>query len=274
MTITVCVPVWNGADFVRETLESLCRQTLTDFRVLISIDRSDDDSVAVCEAYRSDPRFEIFVQPYRLGWVGNINALLSRVETPFACILPHDDVIASDYLERLVAHLESHPRALLAYSDIETFGLREERLADPELRGDPLNRIVTFLRSPWRAAAFRGVFRTRVLTRGHYLRPDARGHAADTLWLLALAAEGELVRVPETLYRKRIHAGAVTASRRNRPLLARGISWLERCLACHQTASRVANWTMRERLAITVATLVRAMAPLRPLVDRQRVRHC
>src|SRR5688572_9092751 len=100
MTITVCVPVWNGASFVAETLECVRRQTQTDLRVLISDDHSDDDSAAVCQTFESDSRFEVVVQPERLGWVGNVNWLLKRVDTPFGCILPHDDLITPDYLER------------------------------------------------------------------------------------------------------------------------------------------------------------------------------
>ena len=47
MTVTVCVPVWNGEAFVEETLESVRAQTLEDISVLISVDRSDDRSAEI-----------------------------------------------------------------------------------------------------------------------------------------------------------------------------------------------------------------------------------
>ena len=37
--VTVCVPVFNAADFLAETLDSIAAQSLADIRVLISVDR-------------------------------------------------------------------------------------------------------------------------------------------------------------------------------------------------------------------------------------------
>ena len=76
--VTVCVPVYNAAAFLAGTLDSITAQTFTDFKVLISLDRGDDDSEAICRRYLADRRFELIVQPRRLGWVGNVNALIDR----------------------------------------------------------------------------------------------------------------------------------------------------------------------------------------------------
>ena len=82
-TVTVCVPAYNAAGWIADTLDSIAGQTFADFRVVISLDRSEDESESVCRRYLADPRFELVVQPNRLGWVGNVNALIARVETPF-----------------------------------------------------------------------------------------------------------------------------------------------------------------------------------------------
>lgn len=261
MTVTVCVPVWNGARFVADTLTCLRQQTLTDMRVLISVDASDDDSVAICQACASDARFAVTIQPVRLGWIGNVNWLLKQVNSPFGCIMPHDDLIPPDYLARLVTPLEHHPAAVLAYGDIETFGLTEERIVVPGVTGDRLDRIVTFLRHSDRSAGFRGVFRTSVLDQGRFLSA-ADGAGADMLWLLALAGEGELLRVPGVVYRKRVHATSVTGQARERAHLARGTTWLDHCATCYQAAMKMGDWSTAERVKITVAAVARVPNPL------------
>lgn len=253
MTVTVCVPVWNGAAFVAETLESLRQQRLTDFRALIAVDHSDDDSLAVCQRFAQDARFTVTSHPERLGWVGNVNSLLDRVATPYACILPHDDLLEPDYLARLVGHLQAHPAAILAFTDVATFGRRDLVLSQRELIGERFTRVVTFLQEQVAAVGWRGVFRASVLTRGHRHRDEPR---ADTLWLLALAGEGELHRVPAVLYRKRVH----DASARNQPEWhwpSPLVSWIDHCVACQQIALAAADWSFDERQVIAAAALAR-----------------
>ena len=45
--VTVCVPVFNAAAFLAETLDSIAAQSFADIKVLISLDRSGDDSESV-----------------------------------------------------------------------------------------------------------------------------------------------------------------------------------------------------------------------------------
>src|SRR5260221_3212112 len=77
-SIFVGVPAFGGWPFVDETLQSIANQDLMDFRVLISVDGGDERTAGVCAKYTGDPRFELVVQPRRLGWAGNLNWLMAR----------------------------------------------------------------------------------------------------------------------------------------------------------------------------------------------------
>ncbi len=141
------MPVWNGEAFVEETLESARAQTLTDISILVSVDSSDDRSAEICSAFAArDPRFEVVVQPARLGWVGNVNWLLRHVQSEYASLLPHDDLIMPSYLERLIEGSRIGPRQS---SPSATCDLRRrERLRiGPAATGDLFTRIVDFLLS-------------------------------------------------------------------------------------------------------------------------------
>lgn len=257
MTITVCIPVWNGAAFVSETIRSVQAQTLSDVRVHISVDRSDDSSLSVCRSFEDDRRIRVTEQAERLGWVGNTNWLLRSVDTPLACMLPHDDILLPAYLERMAAHLQREPAALMAFSDIRTFGREEVTIVQPSVTGDVCTRIVTFLSEHFNAVGYRGLFRTQIFERGRFLREDAAGFAADTLWLLELAGAGELHRVPELLYRKRLHETAETTRWAARPVARRESDWIEHCLACHHVAMAAAPWSDEQRQVVATAVMAR-----------------
>ena len=218
-TLTVCVPVYNAAGFVENTLKHVAAQTCRDFRVLVSIDHGNDASEAVCRRFEGDPRFEIIVQPRRLGWVGNVNALIARVDTPFFCITPHDDLLEPRFLEAMLDLLEREPSAACAYSDMRGFGAQQNVVGQPDVRGDRLHRVLDVLLNHYDGVPFRGLVRRRDANDRPYLPSDIPGDfAADTAWLVPLAMRGELRRVPEPLYRKfydpgTVHAGWAVAPR-------------------------------------------------------------
>ena len=213
MQLTVCVPVYNAARFVEDTLRHVAAQTCRDFRVLVSVDAGDDSSESVCRHFESDPRFEVVVQSHRLGWVGNVNALIARVDTPFFCIMPHDDLPEPRYLEAMLDLLEREPAAACAYSDIRGFGAQQNVVGQQEVRGDRLQRVLDVILNHYDSVPFRGVVRRRDGNDRPYLPAVIPGgFAADTAWLVPLALRGELRRVPEPLYRKfydpaTVHAG-------------------------------------------------------------------
>ena len=57
--ITVIIPSYNVEEYIGECLESLKKQTFTDFEVLCVDDGSDDGTVDIIKEYAvSDPRFQ------------------------------------------------------------------------------------------------------------------------------------------------------------------------------------------------------------------------
>ena len=235
--VTVCVPVYNAEAFVAETLDSVVKQTLSDLRILISLDKSTDDSEGVCRRYLEDPRVELIVQPDRLGWVGNVNALITRVDTPYFCIVPHDDRLHPRYLSEVLALADSDPAIACAYSDIEGFGANRQRFEQPEIRGERLERVLDVLLNHYCAVAFRGVVRRFGPGDRPFVPTGLRGDvAADAAWMVQLALRGELRRVPATLYAKRYAADSVHAAWFRYSRLERIALWAEQAAACTRIA--------------------------------------
>ncbi len=235
--ITVCVPAFNAAVFLAETLDSIAAQSFADIHVLISLDRSDDDSESVCRRYLHDRRFELIVQRERLGWVGNVNALIERVDTPYFCITPHDDLLARQYLAELYLVAASDPAVACAYSDLEGFGTYRKRIEQPEIRGTLIERVTDFLLNHFAVVPFRGIVRRRNSDDRPYVPTGLRrDFAADTVWLLGIALRGELRRVPSTLYFKRYHEASVHAAWASWPREELIVLWAEQAAACARIA--------------------------------------
>jgi len=124
-SVSVLIPAFQAESFICETLDSLNEQDCQDFQILISIDKSDDDTKLVinrwCQEHKKIPT-RIFYQRHRLGWVKNINFLLKKCKTKYFMLLPHDDLLEKTYIQKMVQCLKINPNACVAFSDIQGFG--------------------------------------------------------------------------------------------------------------------------------------------------------
>ena len=232
--IGVGIPVWRGAAFVAETIESVLRQRGVSLAVFISIDGADDDSAQACRPFSSDPHVRMVVRTERLGWVGNTAAVLAAAlaaGVDYAAVMPHDDLIEDDYFAELLDLAEANPAAAVTYCDLRGFGTSDRLVSQPSVIGTPSDRSLTLLRDHFNAVAYRG------LTRASVLRavPAMAGNpfddfAADTVWMARLARAGDLVRMPRVLYRKRFHEGATHAIWSKWPESRKLQAWLRHCL--------------------------------------------
>ena len=216
--VTACVPAWNAGRFLARSLAALAAQDCAGLRVLVSVDLSTDDTAAVAARFAAaDPRFRVLVQPRRLGWVGNCNALLAAAEGDYAAFAPHDDEPPPDYFSRAVAALAADPRASLAFAEVDWHREdgRVERVGFPDLDGrdTPLARARVLARqltadNRW-FVPYRGVFRVAQAREIGWLRKHRGGEfAADWPWLMALALRGGFVPLPGAAWRKHFEPGS------------------------------------------------------------------
>jgi glycosyltransferase involved in cell wall biosynthesis len=121
VTVGIGLPSCNGGAYVEEAISSLRAQTYGDFVVACTDDVSTDGTADILERHAAeDPRIRVQRSATRRGMVDNWIAAyrFARELSPsmryFAWASDHD-IWDPRWLELLVAELEAHPEASLAY---------------------------------------------------------------------------------------------------------------------------------------------------------------
>jgi glycosyltransferase involved in cell wall biosynthesis len=199
--LTICIPAYQAAPFIDRTLRFAQGQTYGQLRILVSVDRSTDDTAGICRRFAArDPRIDVVEQSSRLGWRGNVNALLERVDTPFFFVYFHDDVLLPQYCERLRDTLIAAPDAASAHCDVGVFG-GDAAKPGRNYDGPIAKRILTLWGVRDRGALLRSLVRTDRVGPDYRLPAGgADGFAPGQLLLMRMVTAGPAVHVPETLY--------------------------------------------------------------------------
>jgi exopolysaccharide biosynthesis WecB/TagA/CpsF family protein len=114
LQFTVGIPVFNGMPYLRESLESILRQTYADFELLVINDGSQDDSLEYLRSVR-DPRLRVMSQQNQ-GLTATLNRMLSETRTPWLVRQDADDVSYPQRLARIAHCAGRHPEAGMFYS--------------------------------------------------------------------------------------------------------------------------------------------------------------
>ncbi len=106
--ISICIPVYNGATFLKECLDSAVAQTFRNFEVVICDDGSMDASLAIAETYRQKHSFiRVYKNEFNLGLVGNWNRCIELAAGTWIKLLFQDDVLFPNCLQSFAQHAEA-----------------------------------------------------------------------------------------------------------------------------------------------------------------------
>ncbi|HET8743479.1 MAG TPA: glycosyltransferase family 2 protein [Gaiella sp.] len=110
--VAVVVPVYNGAEFVEEALESVVAQTYPHWDCAVIDNRSTDGTAEIVERVAAtDPRVRLVRATEHVGIYANHNRALAAApaEARYVKVLHADDWMSADCLERMVSVAERHP---------------------------------------------------------------------------------------------------------------------------------------------------------------------
>jgi glycosyltransferase involved in cell wall biosynthesis len=217
VSVSVLIPVYNGADFLELAIQSVMDQTLQDLELVICDNASTDATRSIAERYAGmDSRIRYVRHATNTGVNRNWDFAARQARGKYLKWLSSSDYMAPDLLSVCVGKLENAPRAVLCFPetmwvDVNGYerGVVEQ---DFSVQGDDL--VDRFLQvasrlcvnSPINAGVFRRDAVISVLPLGNY-------PGADLVAMARLAVIGEFLLVADTRFFRRSGAQYSTLHR-------------------------------------------------------------
>lgn len=101
-TVSICIPVYNGAKWLRDCLESACAVSVAG-EIIVNDDCSTDDSVAIAESFAGkDQRVVVYRNAENMGLVGNWNRCMEFAKLEWIKFLFQDDRLQVGAVESML----------------------------------------------------------------------------------------------------------------------------------------------------------------------------
>lgn len=206
--ITVFIPVRNCERFIGEAIESVLNQTYTDLKLVVSDNASTDGTVEVVRRYMDDPRLVLIERPENIGMVGNCEACLGSLDTPYYMFLCSDDMLlVRNALATAREVLATQDSVRAVYSHILFVDESGQILARRRFRDEGL--IDSALLARRSVVSLRNCFGVPILGRSSaaraYQLDDRLSYVGDADMSIATSLGGDIYRIPELTIALRYH---------------------------------------------------------------------
>lgn len=119
--VSIGLPVYNGENYLAEAIESVLRQSFTDFELVISDNASTDRTPEIIAGFAAgDARIRWERQERNRGAAWNYDRTFAMSRAPYFKWLAHDDVMGETFLAEAVALLDAAPEFVGAISRVTT----------------------------------------------------------------------------------------------------------------------------------------------------------
>ncbi|KGP91098.1 hypothetical protein N780_17750 [Pontibacillus chungwhensis BH030062] len=214
MDITVVTAVYNGEEYLKESIDSILNQTFTEFEYIIVNDGSHDHTKMILDKIQ-DSRVKVIHLKNNGGAANALNIGIQEAKGKWIAIQDADDVSVKHRLEKQIDYVRSHPQLVAVGSSIECI-TGKEKMDESSLEweesffNNKVNlRVDQFFSTPLCHGS------------GFYLKEahDAIG-GYDPMFKIAydydlwtrMFDKGDILKIPEVLYKYRVHGDSLAHS--------------------------------------------------------------
>ena len=212
--VSIMMATYNRANFIREAIESVLRQSYQNWELIVLDDASTDDTATIVRNYAAhDPRIIYAPAERNLGIAKNRNRGFALMHGDFVAVLDSDDLWNNpEKLTKQVAYLTENPTCVLVGTNVRTIDEHSDALgtflyetADNAIRDQMLRRNqFTHSSVLFRAAPLRGAAAPY---------PEYLIIGEDYALFLELGTHGTFANLPDIATSYRVHAGGITKQR-------------------------------------------------------------
>lgn len=196
--LSIIVPCYNAEQFLRETIDCLIAQTLSNWECIIVNDGSTDNSLDIIKEYaEKDSRYK-YLDKKNEGPAVARNVAINMSKGKYILPLDADDLISPDYAATAIDYLEKHQKTKLVYCEADFFGEKTGHWILPDYHyEDLLWSNMIFCSAVYRRSDFNK-------TLGY--NPNMRHGIEDwDFWLSLLTKDDEVYKIPKTMFFYRKH---------------------------------------------------------------------
>lgn len=207
--LTLAMPVFNGSNYIRDAMDSICAQTFTDFELIVCDNASQDDTCAIVEEYAArDDRIRLIRNKRNLGASANYNLGFEHGRGEYLKWCAHDDTLSPNFLQECVDVLDANPDVALAFGSTKGISPKNQIIdpvgvETPSLESDdPATRFKQAIDLSGTCFPIFGVFRRTNLGRSTLHRPY---YGSDRAVIVEAALMGRLRRAERATFYNREH---------------------------------------------------------------------
>lgn len=214
--VSVCIPTYNRVELLPQAIESVLRQTYSDFELLVCDDGSTDDTLELM-AKLSDPRVRYIRHDRNIGKSNNMRSGFEAAIGDYFIKFDDDDRLTSDFLKRTVAILDKNSAVDFVGTDHWIIDIHNRRDRDRTQRNsrqwgrselgagivDNLLEVV-FVKQSFQIGAT--LFRRSALEAVGFMLPGLQNCEDNDLFVRLALAGKQGYYLPELLMEYRVHA--------------------------------------------------------------------
>lgn len=206
--VSILLPVYNGAQFLRIAIDSILKQTYLDFELIIIDDGSTDDTVAIIQAI-DDTRVKLFRNQVNLGIVATLCRGLQECTGVYIARMDADDIALPERIAEQVSFLEKNPHIDVVDSVQTVIDENGEKIGRTNSVVVEQSDILKYL------PKLNCLGHPSVMVRAHVLKSFGYRNVPYEdydLWLRLAAAKKGIYKLPTPLLLFREHSASITGT--------------------------------------------------------------
>ncbi|MEG2293307.1 MAG: glycosyltransferase family A protein [Carnobacterium sp.] len=203
--VTIFIPLYNGENYIKETLESAISQSYSNLDILVINDGSTDSGLNIVKSF-SDPRIRIIENKKNSGIAYTRNRGLQEAKGLYIAFLDADDIALPNRIETQVSYMERNIDVVATSTYYTTFGSLVKKQIKPPTDFADIKLDLMFTNPIGNSTAM--VRKKSITEFGIIYKPYIYGEDYD-FWF-QLTKIGKIVTLPEKLVRYRVGHESIT----------------------------------------------------------------
>jgi len=211
--ISVIMPVKDGEKYLREAINSILKQTYTNFEFFIINDGSSDGTESIINSY-TDPRIKVIKNKTNQGITKSLNKAIKEASGKYIARMDADDFAVAERFEKQIQYLENSNTCVALgtrYHLMDKTG-NVYRKAYTPCSNHELKSMLLFSFPLCHPTL---MIRHDIIKKHHILYNEKLFVAEDFEFLIRLATHGEIESLPDYLFHYRTHAAGTSKTKKD-----------------------------------------------------------